>query len=99
MKWDAGATIDPTTHPAGNLILTTGIPSNYRGKVYFSYLFQTQSRKVQKFKKPYGRTTQFSAGLHCQAQNQHRTELVKGYLEPPIFAQAANYHLTHVTRF
>jgi hypothetical protein len=28
---------------------------------------------------PCGRTTQFSAGLHCQARNQRRTELVRGY--------------------
>jgi hypothetical protein len=49
-----------------------------QGKTYFSYLLDTSSRKVQKFKKPCGRTTQFSAALHCQAQNQHRTELVKG---------------------
>jgi len=32
--------------------------------------------------KPCGRTTQFFGGLHCQARNQRRTELVRGCLAP-----------------
>ncbi len=38
----------------------------------------TKSKRA-KIKKPCGTTTQFSAGLYCQARNQLRTELVAGW--------------------
>jgi hypothetical protein len=40
----------------------------------------TQNQNGEIFLKPCARTTQFFAGLHCQALNHRRTELVRGYL-------------------
>jgi hypothetical protein len=40
------------------------------------YLTNSYSQKL----KPCKRTTQFSTGLHCQALNQRRTQLVRGCL-------------------
>ncbi len=51
-------------------------------------LLPTQSRRP-KFFKPCGRTTQFSTELHCQARNQRRTELVRGYLS----SRGSQYYL------
>jgi hypothetical protein len=51
-------------------------------------LLPTQSRRA-KIKKPCGRTTQFSVDLYCQARNQRRTELVKGYL----WSRGSQYYL------
>ncbi len=47
---------------------------------FLIYLLHTQSQKGEFLKKPCGRTTQFFIGLHCQARNQRRTELVRGSL-------------------
>jgi len=63
-----GTGIEPTSSPGGNVALTTGIPSGTENKgLHFRSIANTESRRA-KFLKPCGRTTQFSAGLHCQAQ-------------------------------
>jgi hypothetical protein len=77
--------------PAGAGVLTFGIPSGTEEEcLLFKFTAETKLKRVQ-FLKPCGRTTQFSARLHCQAQNQRWKELVRGCLEsffnppsPPI---------------
>jgi hypothetical protein len=60
--------LKPTFSPGGNVALTTGIPSGTENKgLLFRSIANTESRR-EMFLKPCGRTTQFSAGLYCQAQ-------------------------------
>jgi hypothetical protein len=66
----------PTTTPAGDVALTIGTPSNTNDGVLFIEVIEDTMSKRAKISKPCGRTTQFSAGLHRQAQNQLLTELV-----------------------
>ncbi len=68
--------------PAGNVTLTIGIiPGIEKWSLFFTFIADTMSKRA-KIKKPCSRTPQFSAELHCQAWNQRRTELVRGYLAP-----------------
>jgi len=50
MSCTAGADIEPTILPSGNLAVSTDI--EHQELDYFLTLFQTQSRKGQKFKNP-----------------------------------------------
>jgi hypothetical protein len=65
----ASAEIEPTTSPAGHVVLTTGITSSRRGsRLCFVFIADAKSKRGN-FLKPCGRTTQFSAGLHCQSES------------------------------
>jgi hypothetical protein len=73
-----GTGIESRASPAGNVALTTVIPLGTEEGVFFSrFIADTKSKKAKNLK-PCSRTTQFFAGLHCQARNQHRTELMGG---------------------
>jgi hypothetical protein len=56
----AGTGVEPTTSPAGDVLLTTGI-------LFFLFIVDINSKGI--FLKPCGRTTQFFAGLHCQSES------------------------------
>ncbi len=63
-----GEGYERTTWPGGNVVLTTSNPSNSEEEgVVFQFIADRKS-KTEKIKKPCGRTTQFSAGLHCQRE-------------------------------
>jgi hypothetical protein len=70
--------IEPITSPAEKAVATTGRHLSTK-KEKFIFLLQHKVRKGKNLK-PCGRTTQLSAGLHCQARNQRRRELVRGCL-------------------
>jgi hypothetical protein len=59
------------TFQAENLVLTTVTDSGAESSKIFFYLTNSYSQKV----KPCGRTTQFSAGLHCQAKTSALRQL------------------------
>jgi hypothetical protein len=56
-----------------NMVLSTG--TNSEDDTFLFYSNNSDSQKV----KPFGRTTRFSAGLHCQTQKGRRTEFDAGY--------------------
>jgi len=64
------AGIEPTTLPRRKCSTNHIIPSNtaFIG-LFFRFIANTKSER-EFLKKPCCRTTQFSAGLHCQALNQ-----------------------------
>jgi hypothetical protein len=81
-----GASVEHTISPVGDVGLATGIQSGTETRgLFFKFILNTKSKRT-KIKKPCDRTTQFSTGLHCQARNQRRTELVRGYLAPRLLA-------------
>jgi hypothetical protein len=85
----AGARVQPRTSPRGKVALSIVIPSDTeQGGLFFKFIADTKSERIKNLK-PCSRTTQFSTGLHCQPQNQRRTELdVRRYLASRLAEQA-----------
>jgi hypothetical protein len=85
MNSEAGAGIDPTTsHPARTLILSTGTPSSIRDRCIFHIYSRHKVEKCKNYKNPVAEQRSSQQGCIVRPQNQHWTQLVKGYLQPRI---------------
>jgi hypothetical protein len=69
MFYIKGTRIERTNLSPGKVVLTPGIPSrNEERCLFFLFIAGTKSKR-EFFKKPCGRTTQFSAGLHIHSES------------------------------